>query len=53
MEEWFLLDETGQRGLVCAIEDQTTAIQWYNGVGSSDISTAANDRKWFWSREYY
>jgi hypothetical protein len=31
-------------GLVCAIEDQTTAIQWY-GVGSSDISTAATDRR--------
>jgi hypothetical protein len=45
MEEWFWVDETGQRGLVCAIEDQTTAIQWYNGVGSSDISTAANDRR--------
>jgi hypothetical protein len=41
----FWVDETGQRGLVCAIEDQTTAIQWYNGVGSSDISTAANDRR--------
>jgi hypothetical protein len=25
-------------------KDQTTAIQWYNGVGSSDISTAANER---------
>jgi hypothetical protein len=49
MEEWFL-DETG--GLVCAIEDQTTAIQWYNGVGSSDISTAVIEN-WFWSREYY
>jgi hypothetical protein len=43
MEEWFWVDETGQRFSLC-YKDQTTAIQWYNGVGSSDISTAANEK---------
>ncbi len=28
----FWVDETGQHGLVCAIEDQSTGIQWYNGT---------------------
>src|SRR5690554_5634345 len=27
----FWVDETGQHGLVCAKEDQSTGIQWYNG----------------------
>ena len=27
----FWVDETGQHGLVCAIEDQSNGIKWYNG----------------------
>lgn len=28
----FWVDETGQHGLVCAKEDQSTGIRWYNGT---------------------
>ncbi len=31
----FWVDETGQHGLVCAKEDQSTGIQWYNGSNTT------------------
>jgi len=34
----FWVDDTGQHGLVCAGDDQSSAIQWYNG---SDSNTEA------------
>ncbi|OBX23683.1 MULTISPECIES: DUF1566 domain-containing protein [Bizionia] len=34
------IDGTGEHGLVCAVEDQSAGIQWYNG---SNITTGATD----------
>ena len=35
----FWVDETGRHGLVCAIQDQSTAIRWYAGTNGNTQAT--------------